>query len=188
MEGQSLLPLVPPAQAADWIHQVQPDTAALRCGQRQLTEDLFLRVCVCQGSLLWGFRLGGRHRGDNWHQHERRQTGRVLLQSGEYNLVQSEVPLQWWEAATEPHFRSRPFWEHLQFDFFFSFKMSDQIPDDYQDPNAQNAQWSDALMNWWIKEAELHRRQQRRSQKRTKGQTILIKHFNNGTLTPWSEF
>lgn len=49
MEGQSLLPLVPPAQAADWIHQVQaePEPAALRSGQHQLTKDLFIRVCVC---------------------------------------------------------------------------------------------------------------------------------------------
>lgn len=106
MEGQGLLPLVPPAQAADWIHQVRPDTAALK--RWRPSADRGVCVCVCQGSLLRGFRFGGRHRGDHWHQHERRQAGSVLLQPGEHHLVQSEVPLQRWEAARflSPPFRS----------------------------------------------------------------------------------
>lgn len=52
--------------------------------------------CMNQGSLLWGSESGGGHRGDNRHQHEGRETGRVLLLSGKYHLVQSEVSLQWW--------------------------------------------------------------------------------------------
>lgn len=54
---------------------------------------------VNKGSLLWGFWAGGGHRDDYRHQHERRETGRVLLLSGKYHLVQSEVPLQRWVSA-----------------------------------------------------------------------------------------
>lgn len=56
--------------------------------------------CMLQGSLFWGFRTGGGHRGDNWHQYERRATGSVLLLSGKYNLVQFEVSLQRWVSAS----------------------------------------------------------------------------------------
>lgn len=103
LEGQGLLPLVPSAQTSGWIHQVQADT-------HQHSRDILhtLKLCkltistsyVNQSSILWGLGPGCGHRGDNRHKHERRETGRVLLLSGKYNLVQPEVPLQWWVFAS----------------------------------------------------------------------------------------